>query len=455
MVFPLGLAALAASLGREHEVRGLDLNLDPFPWPNLVRALDDFKPAVVGISFRNIDPLAGNLISFVPHLKTLGALLKLYAPEAAVVLGGSAFTLFSRRLMEEVPEVDIALSGEAETVFPLVLRNIDDPGAIPGALWRKDGVIRANEPEILHCPDLDSLPLPDWGLFNPTGYGDRNRYVAFMGVETKRGCPNGCSYCLYPVLQGRRLRLRTPERVVDELEILQHDFGIRTVHFTDAVVNQPRDHLKAICRQILKRRLEIGWTGFFREDALSEDELDLYGRAGLATIYFSADGTTDHALGLLEKNLTMKQVLHAASLAARSGILTVYHFIVNLPGETRDSIEQARALMEKLFFVHSSRGNLGAVVINNLRLYPGAPLTAKILRDHLIDPAVDLLYPTYFNPPPRDALRHELSAFCMNMGAVNYLKSVGDNQEHRGKDPFLQRADPRSEEEGESRSATD
>jgi putative variant cofactor biosynthesis B12-binding/radical SAM domain protein 1 len=416
-VFPLGLAGLAASIGREHEVQGLDLNLDPFPWPGLVRTLDTFRPAVVGISFRNLDPLAGNLISFVPHLKTLGALIRQHAPEAAVVLGGSAFTLFARRLMDEVPEVDVAVSGEAEAVFPLLLDNLDAPGAVAGALWRTDGGVTANAPEIIYCPDLDSLPLPDWGIFDPAKYQDRNRYVAFMGVETKRGCPNNCGYCLYPVLQGHRLRLRTPERIVDELEMLQSNFGVRSVHFTDAVVNQPEDHLRAICEEILRRRLEIGWTGFFREDTLSENELDLYKKAGLLTLYFSADGATDDALRLLEKNLTLDQVLHAGHLAARSGVLTVYHFLVNLPGETRASVAQSYELLERLFSLHASKGNLGAVVINNLRLYPGAPLTEKILRDRLIDPAQDLLYPAYFNPPPWDGLRHELTAFCMSRGA--------------------------------------
>ncbi len=422
-VFPLGLAGLAASIGREHEVKGLDLNLVPYPWPDLVRTLDAFRPAVVGISFRNLDPLAGNLVSFVPHLKTLGTLVRQHAPEAAVVLGGSAFTLFARRLMEEVPEVDIALSGEAEAVFALLLENLHTPGAFPGTLWRNGGEVRANDPEILCCPDLDSMPLPDWAAFDPAGYKDRNRYVAFMGVETKRGCPNKCSYCLYPVLQGSRLRLRTPERIVNELEILQHDFGVRNVHFTDAVVNQPEDHLKAVCKEILRRRLEIGWTGFFREDTLSENELDLYMQAGLITVYFSADGASDCALRLLEKNLTREQVLHAARLAAQSGVLTVYHFLVNLPGESRSSVDQAYELLERLFSLHASKGNLGAVVINNLRLYPGTPLTEKILRDRLIDPAQDLLYPTYFNPPPWDALRHELTAFCLSQGALAAVNS--------------------------------
>ena len=269
VVFPLGLARLAAVIGGRHEVRGLDLNFNPFPWPELIRTLDDFRPQVVGVSFRNLDPLAGNLLSFVPHLKTLAALLKEHMPTVPLVLGGSGFTLFAERLMAEVPEIDLAVAGEAERIFPQLLENLGGPDKVPGVLWRTGAGLR-QKGGIVHCQELDTLPLPDWRIFDPRLYLDRNRYVAFMGVETKRGCPNSCRYCLYPVLQGRCLRLRSPERVVDELAMLQQEYGICSVHFTDAVVNQPAEHLRAICQEMLKRRLEIGWTGFFREDTLSE-----------------------------------------------------------------------------------------------------------------------------------------------------------------------------------------
>ena len=333
--FPLGLARLSAAIDRRHEVLGLDLNLNPFPWPELVRTLHEFRPRLIAVSFRNLDPLAGNLLSFVPHLKTLAALLKEHSPESTVILGGSGFTLFSRRLMEEVPEVDFGFSGEADGAFPLLIEHLESPRTVPGTLWRCDDGSIAENSAATYCHQLDELPLPDWRVFDPDRYRESNQYVAFMGVETKRGCPNNCRYCLYPTLQGCRLRLRSPERVVDELEILHNTYNIQLIHFTDPVVNQPAEHLRSICREVLKRRLEIGWTGFFREDTLTAEDMDLYRRSGLVTWYFSADGASDHALQLLGKDLSREQILHAARLAAESGVLTVYHFLVNLPGETR------------------------------------------------------------------------------------------------------------------------
>jgi anaerobic magnesium-protoporphyrin IX monomethyl ester cyclase len=421
LVFPLGLARLSAAIENRNEIVGLDLNLNPFPWPELVQTLQEFKPQLVAISFRNLDPLAGNLLSFVPHLKTLAALIEDHSPESTVILGGSGFTLFSRRLMEEVPEVDLGFSGEADGAFPLLIEHIETPWNVPGTLWRGDDGFIAESRAATCCHQLDGLPVPDWRVFDPNRYQELNQYVAFMGVETKRGCPNNCRYCLYPTLQGRRLRLRSPERVVDELEMLHDIYHIKLVHFTDPVVNQPAEHLRSICREILERRLEIGWTGFFREDTLTAEDMELYRRSGLVTWYFSADGASDHALHLLGKDLTRDHILHAARLAAESGVISVYHFLVNLPGESRCSIDETRKLLDKLFEIHASKGNLGAVVINNVRLYPGAPLTEYILKERLADSRQDLLYPTYYNPPPWDHLRHELAAYCMIQSTASYL----------------------------------
>lgn len=421
LVFPLGLARLAASVAETHEIRGLDLNLSPFPWPDLVQTLVDYRPDLIAISFRNLDPLAGNLLSFVPQLKTLSAVLRTYAPESKTILGGSGFTLFAERLMQELPDIKLGFAGEADTTLLQLIDHIENPWSVPGMLWRRgDGSLRRNEAAV-RCEDLDSLPVPDWRVFDPGRYRDLNQYVAFMGVETKRGCPNRCQYCLYPTLQGQRLRLRSPVRVVDELQGLRDTFGIKLVHFTDPVLNQPTEHLRAICREILDRRIEIGWTGFFREDALTREDMDLYRRSGLVTAYFSADGASEHALKLLRKDLSLDQILRAAQATAESGTLAVYHFLVNLPGENRQTVDETRALLDALFEIHAPFGNLGAVVINNVRLYPGAPLTDYLLREKLIDPDIDLLYPTYYNPPPWDHLRHELTAVCMQHSVLSYL----------------------------------
>ncbi len=411
LVYPLGLARLGARLGQDHHVRGLDLNLHYFPWNRLVEVLQDFQPQVVGISFRNIDPLAGILQSFVPHLKALSALLRLHAPQVVQIIGGAGFSLFSRRIMNEVPGLDFGIVGEAEAILPVLLDHLKAPQMIPGVLWRTSNQVAGFGRG--HFSGFNHTLLPDWNLFPPKDYTRRNQYVAFMGVETKRGCPHSCRYCIYPLLQGRRPRLREPADVLDEMELLHRQYGMTLFHFTDPVLNQPASHLHNICCEILQRKLPLEWTGFFREDSLTAEDLSLYKKAGLIAIYFSADGASEIALEILRKNLTSSQILNAAELAAGSGLTAVYHFLVNLPGENKSSVIESQTLFETISNLHLAQNNPPTFVFNNLRLYPGSPLTEDMLNRSLVDPKVDLLYPTYFNPPPWDGLRHELTARYM------------------------------------------
>lgn len=300
----------------------------------------------------------------------------------------------------------MGLAGQAEESLPVLLQNLDNPQAVAGVLTPAED----SPGQACQLIGLEGLPAPDYGLFPIPSYQEGNAYVASMGVESKRGCPHRCSYCLYTALQGNTVRLLSPELVVDELQRLSQDHGVGMMHFTDPVLNQPAKHLRAICRGIIARGLDIGWTGFFREDALCAGDLDLYQRAGLKAIYFSGDGACSQHLELLQKGLSVAQIETASRISATSGIITVYHFLVNLPGESQATVDQTRALVKRIMGWHLQSRNPAAMVFNNLRLYPGAPLTRRIMDSGLMAKDTDLLYPVYFNPPPFDGLRHELSA---------------------------------------------
>jgi hypothetical protein len=187
------------------------------------------------------------------------------------------------------------------------------------------------------------------------------------------------------------------------------------------VVNRPSDHFAALCREILNRKLSVGWTGFFREDRLTSRQADLAAQAGLIAIYFSGDALSDHGLKILRKRLTRQDLIQAARVTATTGVLTMCHFLMNLPGDGGIHLQQAWETLDTLLNIHASVGNLGAVIFNTVRLYPGAPLTEKLLNEGLIDPDADLLYPTYFNPPATAHVLHELEAHCHSAGVFSRL----------------------------------
>lgn len=217
------------------------------------------------------------------------------------------------------------------------------------------------------------------------------------------------------------MRLRDPTKIVDEMEYLHREHGLDLFHFTDSVVNRPSEHFEAVCNEILRRKLTMNWTGFFREDTLTEQLTDLAVKAGLIAVYFSADALTDHGLKLLNKRLTKADILRASRITADNGVLTMCHFLINLPGETRAHAPEARDMLDRILDIHDRVGNLGAVIFNNVRLYPDALLTRKLLKTGQLDPGIDLLYPMYYNPVESAHVLHELEACCHAAGVFSRL----------------------------------
>ncbi len=423
-VYPLGLSRLSSLVPKEIKKQVLDMNICLDPWTELKERLDRFAPDVVALSFRNLDPLAGHQASYLSSLKTAAILVRTITPKARILAGGPAFSLFGKRLMAEVKEIDIGLAGEGELIFPGLITPNLIPEKIPGILWRNNTQVVSNPtgPKI----SMDDIPPMDVNAFCPNDYAKANTYVAAMGIEGKRGCDLWCGYCLYPFLGGTCMRLRPPSKIVDEMEMLNREFGIQLFHFTDSVVNRPSHHFEQLCHELITRKLSITWTGFFREDSLTQHNLTLALKAGLTAIYFSGDALTRRGLELLNKKLTPEDILSASRLTAENNLLTMCHFLVNLPGENQEEIKEARGMLDQLLEIHSPAGNLGAVIFNHVRLYPGAPLTQRLIRSGELDPNTDLMYPVYHNPEKHAHILHEFEARCHCAGVFSRLELAPD-----------------------------
>jgi len=415
-VYPIGIVLLAGCLqGAGHEVSILDMNLKTDPYGALKERLLAFQPEAIGLSLRNIDPLGNKTSSLISPFIVTARLIAAVLPQARLIVGGTGFSLFPKRLMLEIPELDYGIVGEAEVTFPALLRSIDNPPALPGLCWREGSKIRTSPPatnfDMTHYVPANRL------LLDPELYKGINSYVPTIGIEAKRGCALNCAYCVYPQLQGSRLRCRPTAAVVDEMERLNKDYGIESFHFTDPVLNVPRGHLEGICEEILRRKLKVRWDGFMREDQLNENNVALFERAGCECFSFSPDGLSQESLDVLGKNLSEAQILKAASLVAQTDTVSVYHFMVNVPGETEKTCEKSMKFVEKLYEVHSKKKNLGTLILNNIRILPGTAIEVMARANGVINAETDLLYPTYYNPKPFNTLRYKLETLqqCRNV----------------------------------------
>ncbi|HBW38928.1 B12 lower ligand biosynthesis radical SAM protein BzaD [Desulfosporosinus sp. BICA1-9] len=415
-VYPIGIVLLAGRLqGYGHEVSILDMNLERDPYGALKEKLKTFQPEGIGLSLRNIDPLGNKTSSLISPFIVTVRLIAAVLPQAWLIVGGTGFSLFPERLMLEVPELDYGIVGEAEVTFPALLRSIENPPPLAGLCRREGSRVRVSPPATNF--DMANYVPANRLLLDPELYKGINNYVPTIGIEAKRGCALNCAYCVYPQLQGRRLRCRPTAAVVDEMELLHKDYGIQSFHFTDPVLNVPRGHLEGICEEILHRKLKIRWDGFMREDQLNEKNVALFERAGCECFSFSPDGLCQESLDVLGKNLSEAQILKAASFVAQTDVVSVYHFMVNVPGETEKTCEKSIQFVEQLYELHSKKRNLGTIILNNIRILPGTAIERMARSQGVIDAETDLLYPTYYNPKPFNTFRYKLETLqqCRNI----------------------------------------
>lgn len=412
-VYPIGIVALAG-MARDlgHSVDILDMNTEPDPFGAVKAKLLSFRPDVVGVSLRNIDPLANKTASLIPPFMVTVRLISAVLPGVRIIAGGTGFSLFPERLMLELPGIEYGIAGEAEETFPALLSSLDNPPPL-GGLCRRDG----REVQVAPAStgfDMSRYKVPARELLDPSRYLGINSYVPSFGIETKRGCPYRCAYCVYPRLQGRKLRCRPPEAVVDEMEFLHREYGVEAFHFTDPVVNIPDGHLEAICYEILGRKLRLRWDGFLREDRLNRENTALYARAGCECFSFSPDGLCGESLEVLNKDMTEADILKAARLVSETGVISVYHFMVNVPGETEETCRKGIDFLERLYDIHAGKKTLGTVVLNNIRILPGTLIEKQALAEGLISPETDLLFPVYYNPRPYETFRYRLETLSLD-----------------------------------------
>jgi radical SAM superfamily enzyme YgiQ (UPF0313 family) len=385
-VFPLGLSFLNAALGQAgYTTRWLDLGADE---QSLEAALANYRPDYVGVSLRNIDDvLIGKQTTYFDELSGICDTVR-RVHSCPVILGGSGFTLFPKRLLVE-SGADFGVQGEGEACLVKLLRALDFGSGydvIPGLVYRRGPEIVANAVQLV--PAETSLTATD----RPEGL--ISHYLetgGMLNVQTQRGCAHGCCYCTYPLIEGRVSRPRSPELVADEMEQLQAR-GARYVFIVDSVFNSAPEHVVTICEAMLRRNLQLNWGCFLQPQALTRELMILMSKAGLRHIEFGSDSFCDSVLEAYGKRFTFEDVRQASVLARDAGIDYCHFLICGGPGETRETLQRS---------FENARCLPGAIVmaVVGMRIYPGTHLWSRAVREQRLEPASDLLQPAYYVAP--------------------------------------------------------
>ncbi|MEO5357441.1 MAG: cobalamin-dependent protein [Nitrospirae bacterium YQR-1] len=388
-MFPLGLSSLKRALSG-HEVSVIDLNLHKEePFKALQEHIAAFKPETIGISLRNIDSTnKRNIVFYYKHLRETMRTIK-SCSGAKVVIGGSGFSMFAREIMEDERDIDLGVFLEGETAFPLLLENLSTPERVPSVFYRKNGEVlfsgsgRQVDVSEIDYPDRDGMSIGKYSALPDS-----------VGVETKRGCGLNCIYCIYGFLNGKKIRLKDPVKIVDEIENLVKIHRVTRFTFVDSVFNLPQKHAEDICRELLNRALNVQWSAWFNEKNLTRDFVTLALDAGCKNIILSPDGFSDGVLKNLGKNITKQDVLNSYELLKdMDGFEISYNFFKNPPGQDLGTFA---AMMR---FYLTAKGQMGRRVhfeFNSMRIEPHTKLYDTALREGLVKDGENLLYPKYY-----------------------------------------------------------
>lgn len=390
--FPLGLACVVANLDvKQHAVEVWDA-LFHDDWEAALRDwLRRFRPEVIGVSLRNVDDqeMRGPHF-FVDEVRHMVAVCREESP-GVLVAGGSGFSLFPAELLAYLG-VDYGVIGEGERALPRMLERLEagrDLAGVPGVVWREDGRIRGTPLEWIE--PLDDLAPADRERLDAARYYDTLGTAGIPNtatVQSKRGCPLSCIYCSTPAIEGSRIRVRSPLAVAEEIERLRKR-GLQRIHFVDSLFTNPPWHARAICKELLHRRLDVRWSATINPAFADPDLLALMKQAGCSLVMVGNESGCSRMLRTLRKGFERAEVERSFAACQQEGLRYNAFLLLGGPGEDRESVEESVELLER-FELNQLTVTVG------IRLYPGCELTRLAQREGVITPATDLLRPQFY-----------------------------------------------------------
>lgn len=320
-----------------HEVKLLDAAaLNIFP-EEVKQIASDFKPELSAI--HTTTPSIYSDIQHAEMLKDLGS---------TTILFGLHVSALPEETIRMSRKVDYVARGEYDYILRDIASHLS-PAEIRGiTYWKNSTVIsNANRPYI---QNLDELPFPAWHQVDIHKYFDAGKLYPFITIISGRGCPNNCSFCTLPqVLYGKRYRLRSAGKVVDEIE---HDLrlfpDLKEIMFEDDTITADRKRCADVCKEIISRNLNICWSANARADLEDLELLQLMKKAGCRMLVVGFEFGNQQILDNVHKRLTLEHMRNFARLTKEVGILVHGCFMIGGIGETRETAKQTINLAKEL-----------------------------------------------------------------------------------------------------------
>jgi radical SAM superfamily enzyme YgiQ (UPF0313 family) len=392
MVWPqVSLAQMAALLHPVYTFKIIDANAERIGWKEFEELIDKYKPRYY-LTQCTAPTLQNDMY---------GCFLA-KARGAKTIAFGTHVTPMPRETLLPFPALDFVLVGEPDLTIRDLLDHLDnkfdqrdahinkmfaehdptyrpsmtDDGqplleGIKGVAWRRGGEIVVNAPRPF-IKDLDDLPIPLHHLLPLDKYRMPLIKGPFTFMVTSRGCTAGCTYCIKHVSYQYSVRLRSPEKILEEMWVLKK-LGINHIHMYADLFTVSREQVVKMCELMIEQKINITWTSNSRVDYVDEEMLRLMGQAGCKLISWGIESGSEQVLKHARKGAYPDKAEKALRWAKQAGIMNWGYFIIGLPTETEETIKQTIKFAKSL--------PLDIALFHVAAPYPGTPFFFEVVKE--------------------------------------------------------------------------
>ncbi|MCM1104642.1 MAG: B12-binding domain-containing radical SAM protein [Clostridium sp.] len=349
---PLGLVSIATYLKQhQYHVKIFDLALEVYAhkrivdfhfYQNIADELCSSDTDIIGISCQNYT--LASALNIAKHTKKS-------CSDTKIFLGGVGTHGIAENLLSLFPFVDYIVDGEGEEATVDLIHSIETGHfeKIRGVYFRSDDAIIFNGK---HAPimNLDSLPLPDFGLLNHI-----EDYLQLfpherraLNIEFARGCGGGCSFCGCFSFWSGKHRYFSIDRVIRNIKELKYRYHINHFYLSDDDFMQNPKRVSDFCTKLIESGINMTWDTRARVDELDEQLLKLMKQAGCSEILIGIESTDDIVLDSMKKKIKSQDQYNAVVKTLKSGIFPILSLILGYPTETRHSINATLQFLVKI-----------------------------------------------------------------------------------------------------------
>ena len=296
--------------------------------------------------------------------------LKSISNNCKIVLMGPFAGIFYEKILRNYPIDLLVLQDPEFTLVKLFSKPLAEEffKSTHNIAYKKDGAIYKTTINLNN--DLDILPFVSFDFC-------ANNYSP-VPINTSRGCSFNCKFCDRKYLWGDKLRFRSIENIIEEIEILDNKFDCREIWFDDANFIMKRERTIDFCLMLLKKKLKIYWSCSTRVDSVDREVLKIMKMAGCKTIYYGVESGSELILRNIGKNYTQEQIITAIKLTKSIGMKAGLFLTIGNPGEDKFTINETKKLLLRVY-------PFDALNINPLIVLPGTELYNKFVSEGRIN----------------------------------------------------------------------